>query len=271
MTTADRKKNVSGKGLETTVPYTPPPQFKLIDTPPLIQEVPPDNTELWLVRIQDSQLGPDEFKEKRVTMALRSLDDKLGCFENSKGTEFEILDSHQVGGVQPFAFLPKGNATSLEVHKVSRQVSIVRSLDRIVLKSPFRNDYQDGSPQEDGALKIRSPSKQRRASSSFHDHAPAGDTAARNKREESQPGSASIGMTVEGLSAVESLQENGERISTGNLGKSGKKSKREQPTLDLDSSPLRSSQKDFRGGKEHTSSEKKSRKHKKVKMGETQH
>lgn len=265
--TADREKNVSG--LETTVPYTPPPQFKLIDTPPLIQEVPPDNTELWLVRIQDSQLGPDEFKEKRVTMALRSLDDRLGCFENSKGTEFEIL--HQVGGVQPFAFLPKGNATSLEVHKVSRQVSIVRSLDRIVLKSPFQNDYQDSSPQADGTKKIRSPSKQRWVSSSFHDDASAGDTAAQDKHEESQPGSASIGMTVEGISAVESLQENEERISTGNLGKSGKKSKREQPTSDLDSSPLRSSQNDSRGGKERTSSGKKSRKHKKVKMGETQH
>eukprot|EP00250_Pteridium_aquilinum_P000131 c10147_g1_i1 orf=126-848(+) len=232
-----QEKVLRNEGPVSIPSYSPPPQFKLINTPPLLHEVP-DNAELWLVRIQDSQLGADDFMGKRVKLALNALDGRMGCFKNFKGSQFEFVDLHDVAGVQPFAFLPKGDS-SLEVCRVSRQVAIVQNLDPVILSRPYPEVDQDVACQADGDARVQI------------------------KREESHAGSASISMGVGGISTVESLQDDEERISTGKLGKSGKKSKREQPNTELDLSPG-PSHKDLEV-EEGTPSNKKSRKHKKIK------
>ncbi|MCO5569502.1 hypothetical protein L7F22_023215 [Adiantum nelumboides] len=99
------------EGPGSASPYKPPPQFKEINTPPLLPEFISDTAELWLVRIQDNQLKADEFKGKCVSLALNASGGQMGCFEDSKGSSFEILDLHNVAGVQPFAFVPKGDSS----------------------------------------------------------------------------------------------------------------------------------------------------------------
>ena len=59
---------IASKCLPLTCRYTPLPQFKLIDTP-LIQDVSLENTELWLVRIQDGQVSSSFCKRKHAHAA----------------------------------------------------------------------------------------------------------------------------------------------------------------------------------------------------------
>ena len=85
------------------------------------------------------QLRLDGLKEKRVKLTLTTSDKRLGSFENSKGdvslchllcvlfvktvwchmwfltgTQFEILNLESIGGIQPYAFIPKSNGAFLD-------------------------------------------------------------------------------------------------------------------------------------------------------------
>ncbi|KAI5078226.1 hypothetical protein GOP47_0005897 [Adiantum capillus-veneris] len=196
-------------------PYKPPPQFKEIVTPPLLQESLPDTAELWLVRIQDNQLKADEFKGKHVTLALNASDGKMGCFEDSK------------------------------VRRVSRQVAVVRSLNPVALSRPPPNTDRLSSGA-DG--RSNTPSHKQKHSLSILN---ADVIASRGKgseiKQENQAVSASLSMGVGGPSTVESLQEDEERITSGKLGKSSKKSKRDSFSLnsEVELSPLASPQRDL--------------------------
>ncbi|MCO5556274.1 hypothetical protein L7F22_009820 [Adiantum nelumboides] len=211
------------EGSGSAPPYKPPPQFKEVNTPPLLPEFAPDTVELWLVRIQDNQLKADEFKGKCVSLALNASGGQMGCFEDTKGSSFEILDLHNVAGVQPFAFVPKGDS-SLEVKRVSRQVAIVRSLDPVAISRPSpKMDHL--SLKLDGRSNVNTPQKQKHAPSILHGGISSRGTRSEVKQE-SHAVSGTLSFGAGGRSTVESLQEDEEKISFGKLGKSSKKSRR---------------------------------------------
>lgn len=264
-TVSDEKEEHSA----SPVSYTPPGQFKLVDLPPLVQGVSSDNTELWLIRIQDSQLGPEDIKEKRITMHLKPRDDKLGSFQNSKGIQYDVLDLQRMNGLHPFAFLPKANTVSLDALRISRQVAFVRSLDPDIL-SIIPAIQEDQCHQNGDSSIARSSKKKHQGSHPMHipidgisvEHLPA-----KIKPVENQARSASTGVTVGGISVVESLRENEETISAVHLNESAKKKLKEEQFAP---SPQRHLQEDRENQEKEVkaSSERRSQKHKRVKMGE---
>lgn len=88
-----------------------------------------DDTELWLVQIPNTELGPNDLLDKQWRMRTEPRDGKLGRFFNSRGQTIEVLQQKDLEGPQTHAFVPISSTESFAVRKITQRVSFVRRFE----------------------------------------------------------------------------------------------------------------------------------------------